>query len=122
MPYISSELKTAFPETKDCKELQQQLNKLLVNQDYWSRQLNDSETTANKNFLTEKKNTFNRLNCDKTNILEKNAMVDFYFKKYSEIDKDRIEPESKLQAKKRIIVGASILVIGLGILFYTTKK
>jgi hypothetical protein len=49
-------------------------------------------------------------------------MIDYYTSKYSAIDKDRIEPDSKAQAKKRIIVGGGILVLAFGVLLIATKK
>ena len=62
------------------------------------------------------------LQCDKKNIASKNAMIDFYLNKYSAVDRDRIEPDSIAQARKRIFIGGGILVLALGILFVATQK
>lgn len=115
-------LLTDFPKTNDCIELQKQVEKLLVKKDYYARNFMDSELAQITPFLADKKALMVALQCDKKNLETKSAMVDFYIKKYSAVDKDRIEPDSIAQAKKRLYVGGGIFILALGVLFIATKK
>ena len=116
-------LATEFPKTTDCMELQNQVEKLLVKKDYYARNFDDAPLYEEiVPFLANKKALMVTLQCDKKNLATKSAMVDYYIGKYSAVDKDRIEPDSKAQARKRIIVGGGILVLALGMLLIVTKK
>ena len=115
-------LQTDFPNTNDCIELQSQLEKLLVRQDYLARNFLDSDLQQLKPFLSAKKDLMKTLECDKKNIQDKGAMIDYYVNKYSAVDKDRIEPDSISQARKRVFIGALILIVGLGLLIEVTEK
>lgn len=122
MAYTSFELKKAFPTVNSCSELDKQIQMLTINKDYWARQANDAERNATDSLLSSKKKVFSTLKCDKTLIAEKNVMLDYYIDKYSQLDKSRIEKESISERNKRLYIGGGILVIGLGILIYLTKK
>ena len=115
-------LVTDFPKTTDCMELQNQVEKLLVKKDFYAKQFNESQLNEITPFLADKKALMVVLKCDEKNIATKGLMVDYYVNKYSAVDKDRIEPDSKAQAKKRIIVGGGILVLAFGILLIATQK
>lgn len=116
-------LATDYPSTNDCMELQKQVEKLLVQKDYYARNFDDAPLLAEITpFLADKKAKMVVLQCDKKNIASKGAMIDYYISKYSAVDKDRIEPDSIAQAKKRIIIGGGILILALGILLIATKK
>ena len=43
MPFSSSELSSTFPETKNCVELDRQINKLVNNTDFWRKQFNEEQ-------------------------------------------------------------------------------
>jgi hypothetical protein len=116
-------LVTDFPKTTDCMELQNQVEKLLVKKDFYARKFNFApELNEITPFLADKKALMVVLKCDEKNIATKGLMVDYYVNKYSAVDRDRIEPDSKAQAKKRIIVGGGILVLAFGILLIATEK
>lgn len=115
-------LATEYPSTNDCMELQNQLEKLTNLKTYYARNFESSDLKDVTDLLNDKKAKMKILDCDKKNLLAKNVMIDFYVNKYTAVDKDRIEPESISQARKRIIVGGGILVLGLGILFIATQK
>lgn len=115
-------LATDFPKTNDCMELQTQVEKLLVDKDYYAKQFDEVRLAEITPFLADKKALMVVLQCDKKNIATKGAMVDYYVKKYGAVDKDRIEPDSKAEAKKRIIVGGGILVLAFGVLLIATNK
>jgi hypothetical protein len=103
-------------------ELQNQLEKLIVQKTYYATNLLTDELNEITPFIENKKAKMLVLQCDKKNIASKNAMIDFYLNKYSAVDRDRIEPDSIAQARKRIFVGAGILVLALGVLFVATQK
>ena len=103
-------------------ELQTQVEKLLVKKDYFARNFMDSELAEVTPFLADKKALMVVLQCDQKNLATKGAMVDYYVSKYGIVDKDRIEPDSKAQARKRIIVGGAIIVLALGVLLIATKN
>jgi hypothetical protein len=115
-------LATDFPKTTDCMELQNQVEKLLIKKDYIARNFMEAELIEITKFLSDKKALMVVLKCDEKNIATKALMVDYYVNKYSAVDKDRIEPDSKAQARKRIIVGGGILVLAFGVLLIATQK
>lgn len=115
-------LSTQYPSTNDCMELQNQLEKLIVQKTYYATNLLTDELNEITPFIENKKAKMLVLQCDKKNIASKNAMIDFYLNKYSAVDRDRIEPDSIAQARKRIFIGGGILVLALGILFVATQK
>jgi hypothetical protein len=115
-------LVTDFPNTNDCMELQTQVEKLLVKKDYYARNFMDAQVNEITPFLADKKAKMVVLKCDEKNIATKGAMIDYYVNKYSAVDKDRIEPDSKAQARKRIIIGGAVLVLAFGILLIATQK
>ena len=115
-------LATEYPSTNDCMELQTQLEKLINKKDYYARNFKKSELAEITKFIDDKQAKMMALECDKKNLALKTLMIDYYANKYTAVDKDRIEPESIAQARKRVFVGAGILVLALGILFIATKK
>jgi len=115
-------LQTDFPETKDCMELQTQVEKLLVKKDYLARNFLESELAEVTPFLASKKALMVTLECDKKNVGTKGAMIDYYLNKYTAVDKDRIEPDSKAKARQRVIIGGAILIVSLGLLIQVTSK
>ena len=115
-------LSTQYPSTNDCMELQNQLEKLIVQKTYYATNLLTDELNEITPFIENKKAKMLVLQCDKKNIASKNAMIDFYLNKYSAVDRDRIEPDSIAQARKKIFIGGGILVLALGILFAVTQK
>ena len=84
-------LSTQYPSTNDCMELQNQLEKLIVQKTYYATNLLTDELNEITPFIENKKAKMLVLQCDKKNIASKNAMIDFYLNKYSAVDRDRIE-------------------------------
>lgn len=115
-------LSTQYPSTNDCMELQNQLEKLIVQKTYYATNLLTDELNEITPFIENKKAKMLVLQCDKKNIASKNAMINYYADKYGAVDRDRIEPDSIAQARKRIFIGGGILVLALGILFVATQK
>jgi hypothetical protein len=115
-------LATEYPSTNDCMELQNQLEKLIVKKNFYATNFLTDELQQISPFIEDKKAKMKVLQCDKKNIATKGAMIDYYINKYSEVDRDRIEPDSIAQARKRIFVGGGILILALGVLFVATQK
>jgi len=122
MPFSSSELSLTFPETKNCVELDRQINKLVNNTDFWRKQFNEEQASASKSLSDRKKKQSQDLNCAKVIEAERGKVISSIFKKYSEVDKTRIETESIQKRNKQVIFGGAILIIGLGIIISVTYK
>lgn len=115
-------LSTQYPSTNDCAELQIQLEKLILQKTYYATNSLTDELNEITPFIEDKKAKMLVLQCDKKNIASKNLMINYYAEKYGAVDKDRIEPDSIAQARKKIFIGGGILVLALGILFAVTQK
>ena len=115
-------LSTQYPSTNDCAELQIQLEKLILQKTYYATNLLTDELNEITPFIEDKKAKMLVLQCDKKNIASKNLMINYYADKYGVVDRDRIEPDSIAQARKKIFIGGGILVLALGILFAVTQK
>jgi hypothetical protein len=73
--------------------------------------------------LTEETKKFQDLGCPKKIEENRQVAVSKTIDKYSELDKKRIEAESKYQQKIRIFMGATVLIIVLTTIFlFKTKK
>ena len=116
MAYTSSQLSTSFPETKDCLELEQQINKLINNVDYWRKQGNEGEGNASKSLLDIRKEQSDKNGCDKKIMQQRGDVINAIFDKYSSVDKIRIQTESIQKRNKQIIFGGAVLLIAFGML------
>jgi hypothetical protein len=72
--------------------------------------------------LNREKQKFTELGCEKKIEQNRQVAVSKTIDKYSELDKQRVESDSKYQVKVRIFMGASILLIGLTTIFLLSKK
>jgi hypothetical protein len=122
MPFTSSELSSIFPETKDCIELDRQINKLVNNTDFWRKQFNEEQANASKGLSDLKKKQSQDQNCAKKIAEERGKVLSTIANKYSEVDRIRIETDSIKKRNKQIAFGGAILLIGLGIIISITYK
>jgi Fe2+ transport system protein B len=122
MPFTSAELSLNFPETKNCLELDRQINKLVNNSDYWRKQFNEEQANASKSLSDSKKKQSQNQNCAKVIAEERGKVVSSIADKYSEVDRIRIQTESIQKRNKQIAFGGAILLIGLGIIISLTYK
>jgi hypothetical protein len=122
MPFTSAELSLNFPETKNCLELDRQINKLVNNSDYWRKQFNEEQANASKSLSDSRKKQSQDQNCAKVIAEERGKVISSIADKYSEVDRIRIQTESIQKRNKQIAFGGAILLIGLGIIISLTYK
>jgi hypothetical protein len=122
MPFTSAELSLNFPETKNCLELDRQINKLVGNTDYWTKQFNEEQANASKSLSDRRKKQSQDQNCAKVIAEERGKVISSIADKYSEVDRIRIQTESIQKRNKQIAFGGAILLIGLGIIISFTYK
>jgi hypothetical protein len=122
MPFTSAELSLNFPETKDCLELDRQINKLVSNTNYWTKEFNEEQANASKSLSDSRKKQSQNQNCAKVIAEERGKVISSIADKYSEVDRIRIQTESIQKRNKQIAFGGAILLIGLGIIISLTYK
>lgn len=122
MPFTSAELSLNFPETKNCLELDRQINKLVNNSDYWRKQFNEEQANASKSLSDSRKKQSQDQNCAKVIAEERGKVISSIADKYSEVDRIRIQTESIQKRNKQIAFGGAILLIGLGVIISVTYK
>ena len=113
MAYLEVELAKEFPFTTDCLKMNDQIERLLVNESFWRNQFNEKEANATRNFLLGKRSWFEKYKC--LAVVEREALksVDEVLGKIQPQDKARIEAESKKQARIRIAFGGVVLLVAL---------
>lgn len=122
MAVSSKDLSKEFPYTENCELLAQQIELLIINKDYWSRQFNNFESGATNNFLSAKKKWFDIYGCiSKVEAIKMKGVGDV-IENFKDIDEARIDLKTDADVKKRIIVGGSVLVLGLGMIIFLSKK
>jgi len=122
MAVLSKDLSKEFPYTDNCELLAKQIDLLIINKDYWSRQFNNSEADATNNFLLAKKKWYDIYGCISKVEAIKMKDVGSIIETYSEQDKARIEAKTDADVKKRNIIGGSVLVLGLLMIIFLSKK
>jgi len=122
MAFLEVELAKEFPFTSDCLKINDQIERLIINESFWRNELNTKEANATHNFLLGKRSWFEKYKC--LPIVEREALksVDEVFGKIKPQDQARIEAESKKQAKIRIAFGSVILLMGLLIVLKNKKQ
>jgi hypothetical protein len=122
MAVLSKDLSKEFPYTDNCELLAQQIDLLIINKDYWSRQFNNFESGATNNFLLAKKKWYEVYGCVAKVETIKMKDVGDVIGVFTDIDEARIESKTDADVKKRIIIGGSVLVLGLGMIIFLSKK
>lgn len=122
MAYLEVELAKEFPFTTDCLKMNDQIERLLINESFWRNQFNEKEANATHNFLLGKRSWSEKYKCLPVVERESLKMVDEVLTKILPQDKARIEDESKKQAMVRIAFGGVVLLMGLLILLKNKKK
>ena len=122
MAILSKDLSKEFPYTDNCELLAKQIDLLIINKDYWSRQFNNAEADATNNFLLAKKKWYDVYGCISKLESIKMKVVGDVIENFTDIDEARIELKTSSEVKKRIIVGGSVLVLGLGMIIFLSKR
>lgn len=121
MAYLEVELAKEFPFTNDCLKLNDQIDRLIINESFWRNQFNGNQANATHNFLIGKRSWFEKYKC--LPIVEKEALksVDEVLNKLAPQDRARIEEESKKQTKVRLIFGGVVLSVVVLVLLKLKK-
>lgn len=122
MAVLSKDLSKEFPYTDNCELLAQQIDLLIINKDYWSRQFNNAEADATNNFLLAKKKWYEVYGCISKVESIKMKDVSSVLETFTKIDENRIQTKTSSEVKVRNIVGASVLVLGLGMIIFLSKR
>jgi hypothetical protein len=122
MAFLEVELAKEFPFTTDCLKMNDQIDRLIINESFWRNQFNEKEANATHNFLLGKRSWFEKYKCMPKVEAEALKSVDEVLNKIQPIDKARIEAESKKQTKVRIAFGATILLVALLLVLKKKKK
>ena len=122
MAVSSSNLSKEFPYTENCELLAKQIDLLVINKDYWSRQFNQGEANATNNFLMAKKKWYDVYGCLSKVEAIKMKDVSSVIQTYNEQDKARIEAQTSAEVKKRNLIGGSVLVLALLMIVFLSKK
>ncbi len=122
MAISASNLSKEFPYTENCELLAKQIDLLVINKDYWSRQFNQGEANATDNFLMAKKKWYDVYGCLSKVEAIKMKDVSSVIQTYNEQDKARIEAQTSAEVKKRNLIGGSVLVLALLMIVFLSKK
>ena len=122
MAFLEVELAKEFPFTTDCIKMNEQIDRLIINESFWRNQFNEKEANASHNFLLGKRSWFEKYKCLPKVEAESLKGVDEVLNKLKPIDKARIEAESKKQTKVRIAFGGVVLLVALLVLLKKKNK
>jgi hypothetical protein len=122
MAFLEVELAKEFPFTTDCIKLNEQIDRLVINESFWRNQFNEKEANATHNFLLGKRSWFEKYKCLPKVEAEALKSVDEVLNKLQPQDKARIEAESKKQTKVRIAFGGVVLLVALLVLLKKKNK
>jgi hypothetical protein len=106
----------------DCLELQKKISKAIIDKDFYAKRLDVKKVeniTADLKYLNSE---FTKKNCTTEIGKAQKQQLDKIATDYQEIDKIRIETESVRQRNKKVLIGGSILIVGLGLLLSLKKK
>jgi hypothetical protein len=87
-----------------------------------NQQNNTVESSAWFKVLQEETKKFSDLGCNAKIQESRNSVLGEKIDKYNELDKQRIEAESKYQAKKKIFIGASFILVAVALVLILKKE
>ena len=122
MAILEAELAKEFPFTTDCLKMNDQIDRLIINESFWRNQFDEGQANATHNFLLGKRAWFDKYKC--LPIVERESLkgVDEVLNKLQPQDKARIEAESKKQTNIRIAFGGVVLLMALLLILKKKKK
>jgi hypothetical protein len=87
----------------------------LQNQIFIENQQNNDRGSGWGEVLAEETKKFNDLGCNAKIQQSRNVVVEEKLDKYTTLDKQRIEAESKYQANKKIFIGVSVILVAVAL-------
>ena len=116
------EIRKLFPYSDDCVEMQKTIDKIINEKSFYALRLDSKEMSVLDARLSEINNFFAKKNCQIVVGDKKLEQVNEIANKYKDVDKIRIEAESKSEVKKRIYIGIGILLVATSIILISNKK
>jgi hypothetical protein len=116
------EIRKLFPYSDDCVEMQKTIDKIINEKSFYALRLDSNEMSVLDARLSEINNFFAKKNCQIVVGDKKLEQVNEIANKYKDVDKIRIEAESKSEVKKRIYIGIGILLVATSIILISNKK
>lgn len=106
----------------ECNKKQWFLDNLTENIKRYGQMGNLDYVEANTPVLLKYTKEFNDSECSSVISKSKSLFVDTTIDKYTNLDAQRIEAESKYQANKKIFIGTSVLLIGITLILVLKSK
>lgn len=116
------DIRKLFPYSDDCVEMQKTIDKIINEKSFYALRLDSKEMSVLDARLSEINNFFAKKNCQIVVGDKKLEQVNEIANKYKDVDKIRIEAESKSEVKKRIYIGIGILLVATSIILISNKK
>lgn len=116
------DIRKLFPYSDNCLELQKTIDKIINEKSYYASALNSREMSVLDARLLELNNFFASKNCQIVIGDKKLEQIKKIAQNYQEIDKIRIEAESKSEVKKRIYIGIGILLVATSIILISNRE
>ena len=116
------DIRKLFPYSDDCVEVQKTIDKVINEKSFYALRLDSNELSVLDARLSELNNFFAKKNCQIVIGDKKLEQVNQIANKYKDVDKIRIEAESKSEVKKRIYIGIGILLVATSIILISNKK
>lgn len=110
MAVHTMDLELVFPPTKDCEQMRNQIDRLIINQDYWAKQFNEAERLGTKAFLDRKKADYNLLDCDAKIVAMQVDNVKLVADTFKKQDQERINADIEKQANNRKLIGVGVIL------------
>jgi len=106
----------ADPLLEECKWRELYLSTIRNDISVSSQQNNIRYVQSTSKVLEAENKKFNDLGCTAKINEQKSGALQEKIKEYSGFDKERIEAESKYEARKKIFIGGSVILIGLALI------
>lgn len=116
------QIREAFPYSNDCIEIQKTIDKVVNERSFEALKSSNSDASLLSKRLAELERFFEKSNCSLVLGNLKTQQVADVASKYNEIDRVRIEEETDKQVRKRVLIGVSVFLAGLGIVLIINRK
>ena len=116
------QVRLAFPSNKDCVILDQTMSKLMNEKSYHAVRLDTPNVLVLDKRYAELKNFYDNNKCDSVLGNISLSKVNEISSTFKEIDEIRINARTDKLVRNRNIIGASILLAGIGVILIVNKK
>ena len=114
-------LESKYPYSNNCEVLTKQIEELIIEQDFYRKQLDSKAGEAINNLLLAKKKWFEIYGCDVALSGKKAQMVGELISDYQQKDEERIKKQNRKDILTRLLIGISIFGFSIYLLTKKTK-